>query len=79
VGIRSEYDSAIWQEKRLEEILFSNISPVAKTQQIVKMGFDQEIAEEIVTRYQIGQHAPVYYERIDGFADDFDDDELEDD
>lgn len=63
----SERD-VIWQERRLEEILFSNINPISKVQQIIKLGFDPEVADEIVERHQIGTQSPVYYERID-FAD----------
>jgi hypothetical protein len=63
----SERD-AIWQERRLEEILFSNTDPVSKVQQIIRLGFDPEVADEIVERHQIGTQAPVYYERLD-FAD----------
>jgi hypothetical protein len=60
----SERD-VIWQERRLEEILFSNIDPVSKAQQIIRLGFDPEVADEIVERHQIGTQSPVYYERID--------------
>jgi hypothetical protein len=63
----SERD-AVWQEHRLEEILFSNTDPVSKVQQIIRLGFDPEVADEIVERHQIGTQAPVYYERLD-FAD----------
>jgi hypothetical protein len=63
------------QEQRLEEILFSNTDPVSKVQQIMRLGFDAEVADEIVERHQAGTHAPVYYERLD-FAD-LDDDEPE--
>ncbi|MDB5178717.1 MAG: hypothetical protein JWN01_660 [Patescibacteria group bacterium] len=63
----SERD-VVWQERRLEEILFSNTDLVSKTQQIIRLGFDPEIADEIVERHQIGTQSPVYYERLD-FAD----------
>jgi hypothetical protein len=63
----SERD-AVWQERRLEEILFSNTDPVSKVQQIIRLGFDPEVADEIVERHQIGAQAPVYYETLD-FAD----------
>lgn len=59
-----------WNEKRLEDVLYSDTDPVSKVQQIIGMGYDEEVASEIVERYQIGQHAPVYYERLD-----FDDEE----
>jgi hypothetical protein len=60
----SERD-VIWQEQRLEEILFSNIDPASKAQQIIRLGFDPEVADEIVERHQIGTQSPVYYERLD--------------
>lgn len=63
----SERD-VIWQEHRLEEILYSNADPVSKTQQIIRLGFDPEVADEIVERHQMGTQSPVYYERLD-FAD----------
>jgi predicted ribosome quality control (RQC) complex YloA/Tae2 family protein len=56
------------QERRLDEILFSNVDDLTKAQQITKLGFDPEVADEIVERHQIGQQTPVYYERLD-FAD----------
>jgi hypothetical protein len=56
------------QEQRLEEILFSNIDAASKAQGIIRLGFDPEVADEIVERYQAGAQAPVYYERLD-FAD----------
>lgn len=63
----SERD-VIWQEHRLEEILYSNADPVSKVQQIIRLGFDPEVADEIVERHQMGTQTPVYYERLD-FAD----------
>lgn len=60
----------IWQERRLEEILMSSIDPVSKVRQIMGLGFSEEAADDIVERYQTGQQAPVYYERLD-----FDDEE----
>jgi len=58
----------IRQEHRLEEILYANIDPVSKVQQIIRLGFDPEVADEIVERHQLGAQTPVYYERLD-FAD----------
>ncbi len=63
------------QEQRLDEILFSNVDDVSKVQHIMKLGFDAEVADEIVERHQTGSRAPVYYERLD-FADMDDDDEV---
>lgn len=57
------------QEKRLGEILDSGVDDVAKSQQIIRLGFDPEVADEIVERHQMAKRTPVaYYERI-GFAD----------
>jgi hypothetical protein len=57
-------DNAAWQERRLEEILFSNADPITKVQQIVRLGFDPEIADELVERHLSGTKAPVYYESL---------------
>ena len=56
----------IWQERRLEEILYSSADPVTKTQQIIRLGFEPEAADQIVERHQVGLQTPmVYYERLD--------------
>lgn len=52
-------------ERRMDNILSSNLDPLGKVQHIIKLGFDEEIATEIVERYQSGLRAPVYYERLD--------------
>lgn len=62
-------EGEIWREKKLEEILLSDLDPVTKVKQITGLGFDEDDAEEVVRRYQIGQHAPVYYEQLE-FEDD---------
>lgn len=59
----SEHDSA-QQERRLEEILDSNIDDISKVQRIIHLGFEPEIADEIVERHQLGTMAPVYYESL---------------
>lgn len=58
-------DQSGWDEKRLEDVLYSDADPVSKVQQIIDLGYDEEVASEIVERYQIGQHTPVYYERLE--------------
>ncbi len=58
----------IHQEQRLDEILFSNIDSLSKVQHIINLGFDPEVADEIVERHQTGSREAVYYERLD-FAD----------
>jgi hypothetical protein len=52
------------QERAVEEILLSQRDPVSKVQQIMKLGLEEEEANELVSRYQIGQMSPVYYERL---------------
>lgn len=64
----SEQDYHI-QEGRLKAILDAkNIDPAIKSQRIIRLGFDPEIADEIVERHQLGSRAPVYYESLN-FAD----------
>jgi hypothetical protein len=59
----SERD-AVWQERRLEEILYSNADDASKSQQIIRLGFDPEIADALVERQQLGAKAPMYYESL---------------
>ena len=59
----SEQD-AVWQEKRLDEILASSVDAAAKAQQIIHLGFDPEIADELVERQQLGVQMPMYYETL---------------
>lgn len=56
----------LWQERRLEEILYSSADPVTKVQHIIRLGFDPDAADQIVERHQVGLQTPmVYYERLD--------------
>ena len=59
----SERD-AIWQERRLEEILYSSADDASKAQQIIRLGFEPEIADQLVERHQLGADTPVYYETL---------------
>ena len=59
----------VWQERRLEEILFSNSDANSKVQQIIRLGFEPETADALVERHQLGMDAPVYYETLDFKAD----------
>ena len=64
----SEQDQ-ILQEGRLKAVLEAkSINPAVKAQQIIKLGFDPEIADEIVERHQLGNRTLVYYESLN-FAD----------
>ncbi|MBW4061991.1 hypothetical protein HJC99_05465 [Candidatus Saccharibacteria bacterium] len=59
----SEKD-AMWQERRLEEILTSGVDAASKAQQIIRLGFEPEFADELVERSQLGAKAPMYYESL---------------
>ncbi len=54
----------VWQERRLEEILYSNVDAADKVQQVMRLGFDEEIANELVERHLVGSQTPVYYESL---------------
>lgn len=56
--------SRLEREREIEEILLSQDTPISKVQHIMQLGIEEEAAEELVERYQIGQTAPVYYERL---------------
>jgi hypothetical protein len=53
-------------------VLLSERDPVTKVQQIMRLGLEEEEANELVARYQIGQLTPVYYERL-AFEEEFED------
>lgn len=53
------------REEVIGKILTSDVDALSKVRQLVHLGMDEEDADELVERYQIGQMAPVYYERID--------------
>lgn len=53
--------------RQVEEILFGDADPIAKVQDLVDLGFDEEAASDIVERYQIGQADIVYYEQLPGY------------
>jgi len=55
-----EYD-ADWQQRRLEEVLMSNLDPLTKVRQIVALGFSEESADYMVELYQQGRATPAYY------------------
>lgn len=52
------------QERRLEEILDTDIDAVRKVQHIMRLGFSEEAATEMVERHEMGLQEPVYYERL---------------
>ena len=56
--------NVLWQERRLEEILYSNSDPAVKVQQIMRLGFDEAVASELVERHLIGTQATPYYESL---------------
>ena len=58
-----------FQEQRLSEILgASRLDDVGKSQAIIRLGFDPEIADELVERHHLGRRQPEYYETLN-FAD----------
>jgi hypothetical protein len=66
------YAEKLEQERKIEEVLLSERDPVTKVQQIMRLGLEEEEANELVARYQIGQLTPVYYERL-AFEEEFED------
>ncbi|QQR51862.1 hypothetical protein IPG36_04575 [bacterium] len=54
-----------FQEQRLSEILGANqLDDVGKSQAIIRLGFDPEIADELVERHHLGRRQPEYYESL---------------
>ncbi len=53
------------RENAVEGVLGSEDTPLNKVQRIMHMGIEEETAEFLVERYQIGQVTPVYYEMLD--------------
>ncbi len=60
-----------WQEQRLDEIMYSSASPEEKVRAIMRLGFDEEIATELVERHIMGSRTPLmsaqmpaYYETL---------------
>lgn len=64
------FDEVLKREREMEEILLSSQDPVSKVKNIMGLGVEEEEAHEMVERYQIGQMAPVYYERLEFEAED---------
>ncbi|MBW3538446.1 hypothetical protein KY386_03050 [Candidatus Parcubacteria bacterium] len=60
-----DIDQELKQEKKIEETLLSDRDPVTKVRQMMRLGLDEDEANELVARFQIGQMAPVYYERLE--------------
>ena len=59
-----EFDRQSIKREQIESILLLDEDPVAKVQQIVDLGLEEEEANDIVGRYQIGQQTAVYYEQL---------------
>lgn len=60
-----EFNADLRRERAIEEILLSNALATTKVKQIQSLGVDEDEAEVLVSQYQAGQMAPVYYERLD--------------
>jgi hypothetical protein len=65
----SKHDT-VWQEQRLEELLYTDLDPVSKVQKIVSLGLSEEAANSLVERHQLGLQNAVYYESLDFIDDD---------
>jgi hypothetical protein len=52
------------RQRRVDELLFADIEPVAKVRRIMRLGLDEDEATSLVSRQQSGQGVPVYYERL---------------
>lgn len=52
------------ENSRLQAVLFSNEPPNEKVRQIIKLGYDDEVASDLVERYYYGRQMPVYYEKL---------------
>jgi len=63
-------DRDAWQERRLDEVLYTDLDPVSKVQQIIRLGFSEDTANDLVERHQLGLNNMVYYERLDFIEDD---------
>jgi hypothetical protein len=51
--------------RKPEEILFSDIDPVSKVQQVIRLGFGSNVADKIVERHSIAQETPTHYDQMD--------------
>ena len=56
-----------WQEQRLDEIMYSSASPEEKVRAIMRLGFDEEIATELVERHIMGSRAPLMSAQIPAY------------
>lgn len=45
-------------------ILGSEAAPIEKVRQLVSIGYEEEVAELMVTGVQSGQHQMLYYEQL---------------
>lgn len=59
-----EFSNQPGSRKAIDEVLMLDEDPVTKVQQIIDLGFEEEVANAAVERYQIGQQSAVYYEQL---------------
>jgi len=52
------------QQHELAKVLASPANLIAKVQAVMRLGFSEEVADDLVERHQLGQRLPVYYERL---------------
>ena len=64
-----ETASVVAQQRQLRKILASRDPLMTKVQRVMRLGFGEEVAEDLVERYQLGQQPLAYYERLTGRVD----------
>jgi hypothetical protein len=62
--MNSKENDMVWQERRLEEILYSDQTGSDKLNQIIDLGYGREVARELMQQHEVGMQTPVYYETL---------------
>lgn len=68
-NIMSDRDKML-QERRLDEVLNTDLDAVSKVQRVMRLGFTESAASRLVERHQLGLQMPVFYEHLDLVDDD---------
>lgn len=58
------YDERFHQQRLTEILEARNTDDVDKSQAIMKLGYDPEVADDLVARHHLGRHQPDYYETL---------------
>jgi len=59
-----ELERSAVDKRQIEAVLGRDEDPIAKVQNLVKLGLDEADADEVVERYQIGQLGQIFYEQL---------------